>query len=70
MWYKHNKYSLHLERGKAKFYNKDKIEFIGNDYTGIRMFIQASNNDPKVIKKFQSQLDKRYTLSRLWTQKG
>tara|TARA_R110002167_G_scaffold177316_2_gene377105 strand:- start:1029 stop:1223 length:195 start_codon:yes stop_codon:yes gene_type:complete len=62
MWYKSGKYSLYLERGKAKLYNDNKIEFIGNDYTGIRMFIQASNNDPKVRERFKTQLEKRNYL--------
>ena len=63
MWYKHDKYLLELSGGKAKFYNNNKVAFIGNDYTGIRMFIEASDNDPIIKKKFKNQLEKRQFLN-------
>jgi len=62
MWYKHGKYLLEVSRGKAKLYDNNKVAFIGNDYTGIRLFIEASDNDPEIRKKFSAQLEKRDSL--------
>ena len=62
MWYKYGKCLLNLSRGKARFYDNNKVAFIGNDYTGIRLFIEASDNNPGVREKFKSQLEKRDTL--------
>ena len=69
MWYKHNEYLLEVTRGKARFYNNNRVAFIGNDYTGIRMFIEASDNNLDVIGKFSEQLEKRESLERALNKK-
>ena len=63
MWYEHGKYLLEVSRGKAKFFDNKKVAFIGNDYTGIRTFIEASNNVPIIKEKFKNQLEKRQSLN-------
>ena len=59
MWYEHQEYKLELLYGKAKFYDKGQLMFKGDGYTGLQMFIRASNNNPEVMEKFKSQLRMR-----------
>ena len=59
MWYEHEEYKLELLYGKAKFYDKGQLMFKGDGYTGLQMFIKASDNNTKVMEKFKSQLRMR-----------
>ena len=59
VWYKYDKYSLELIGGKGRFYDDGKVVFIGDGFSSIKMFVNASGNDPKVRKRFKSQLQMR-----------
>lgn len=46
-------------QNKSTLYKDGKIMFMGNSWSGILSFINATDNAPEVRKMFQAQLDTR-----------
>ena len=59
MRYQHKDLILELWNSKASLYQKGKLVFRGDGYIAIKMFIEKSENNPEVIKRFRPQLDSR-----------
>lgn len=59
MIYKHKNIVLEKDTSKGKLYINGKLRFMGDGYVAIKMFIDASNNHPEVLKMFQKQLEQR-----------
>ena len=53
MIYKHKNIVLEKDTSKGKLYINGKLRFMGDGYVAIKMFIDASNNHPEVLKMFQ-----------------
>ena len=59
MRYQYKDLILELWNSKASLYQKGKLVFRGDGYIAIKMFIDKSENNPEVIKRFRPQLDSR-----------
>ena len=60
MIYRHKNSELHTDdNGRSKFYINGGLRFMGDPYSAMKMFIDASNNHPEVLKMFQKQLEQR-----------
>jgi len=57
--YRHKNSELHTDAGRGKFYVNGGLRFMGDPYTAMKMFIAYSENDPKVLKQFEKQLEMR-----------
>ena len=57
---RHKNSELHTDdNGRSKFYINGGLRFMGDPYSAMKMFIAHSNNDPKVLKQFEKQLEMR-----------
>ena len=59
MRYQYKDLILELWNSKASLYQKGKLLFRGDGYIAIKMFIDKSENNEEVIKRFKPQLDSR-----------
>lgn len=59
MIYKHKNIVLEKDTSKGKLYINGNLRFMGDGYVAIKMFVDASNNHPEVLKMFQKQLEQR-----------
>ena len=57
--YDYKNHALELKGSRGTVYTDDKLLFRGDGYIAIKMFIDKSNHDPRVVKIFKSQLDMR-----------
>ena len=57
--YDYKNHVLELKGSRGTVYTDDKLLFRGDAYIAIKMFIDKSNHDPRVVKIFKSQLDMR-----------
>lgn len=57
--YKYETYTFEHGNNKGTLYNNGKIMFMGNGWSGILAFLNATNNAPEVREMFKAQLEQR-----------
>jgi len=62
MIYEHKNIRMEMDRDKCVIFVDDKLNFKGDGYLGIKMFLNYCNNDPKMSKIFSKQLKMRQQI--------